>query len=262
MKRAERPYPDDQRAGRTGQAVSRRAFFRRLTAGGAALAAVPFANDRLPSTQRDEMLGGKGVGAGGLSSRGFPRRQTELFNGRDLSGWDSFLVEEGVGTEDVWSVEEGILICKGEPNGYLYTREDYESFELVVEWRWPEEPGNSGVLMRIAGEPAMLPSCVEAQLRSGSAGDMYGFQGFRIGGDPNRLSEISIGWSLPRIAGNESEPGEWNRYEITADGDRISVVLNGMLVNEATDCEVRPGRIGLQSEGGVVHFRTVALTTL
>ena len=41
---------------------------------------------------------------------------------------------------------------------------------------------------------------------------------------------------------------------------RIDVVLNGMLVNQATGCDVRPGKIGLQSEGGVIHFRTVALT--
>jgi hypothetical protein len=91
---------------------------------------------------------------------------------------------------------------------------------------------------------------------------MYGFQGFRIGGDPERLSEISIGWNLARIEGNENEPGEWNRYEITADGDRITILLNGKRVNEASGCDVRPGKIGLQSEGGVIHFRTVALTPL
>jgi hypothetical protein len=172
------------------------------------------------------------------------------------------LVEESAAMADVWSVQDGILVCKGEPRGYLATIGEYESFRLVVEWRWPEEPGNSGVLMRIAGEPAVLPSSVEAQLRSGSAGDMYGFQGFKIGGDPDRLSEISIGWNLARIRGNENEPGDWNRYEITADGPRITVVLNGEMVNEATDCDVRPGKIGLQSEGGIIHFRTVSLTQL
>jgi hypothetical protein len=190
-------------------------------------------------------------------------QEIRLFNGKDLSGWKFFLVDEDAEMEDVWSVEDGILVCQGEPNGYLYTESDYESFKLVVEWRWPEEPGNSGVLMRIDPEPTMLPSSVEAQLRSGNAGDMYGFLGFRIGGDEDRLSEIGVpGWRLARIAGNENEPGEWNRYEITADGDKITVILNGELVNEATGCDVRPGRIGLQSEGGVVHFRTVTLTPL
>ena len=91
---------------------------------------------------------------------------------------------------------------------------------------------------------------------------MYGFSGFTIGGDEDRLSQISIGWSLPALERNENEPGEWNRYEITAEGGTITVVLNGLTVNEATGCDIRPGRIGLQSEGGIIHFRTVALTPI
>jgi len=187
-----------------------------------------------------------------------------LFNGRDLSGWESFLVDESARMEDVWSVENGLLVGQGEPQGYLYTQNDYENFRLVVEWRWPGEPGNSGVLMRITGEPMMLPNCVEAQLQNGNAGDMYGFQGFKIGGDEERMSEIPRlkGLGLKKIEGNENEPGEWNRYEITAQGDRITLILNGKKVNEATGVDVRPGRIGLQSEGGVIQFRTVVLTEL
>lgn len=205
--------------------------------------------------------------AGGILLASLPacsqkNQEIELFNGSDLSGWEYFLVDENAGMEDVWSVENGILVCLGDPRGYLCTENDYENFRLVVEWRWPDDPGNSGVLMRITGEPAMLPNSVEAQLRSGRAGDMYGFNGFRIGGDEERLSEISIGWSLTGIERNENEPGEWNRYEITVAGDAITVVLNGTTVNEATGCDIRPGRIGLQSEGGVIHFRTVTLTPL
>ena len=90
-------------------------------------------------------------------------QEIELFNGRDLSGWEYFLVDEDAGMENVWSVQDGILVCKGDPRGYLCTENDYENFRLVVEWRWPEEPGNSGVLMRITGEPEMLPNSVEAQ---------------------------------------------------------------------------------------------------
>ncbi len=199
------------------------------------------------------------------SMPGWPQDSQEirLFNGKDLSGWDYFLVDEDAGMEDVWSVDDGVLVCTGEPGGYLYTENDYENFRLVVEWRWPDTPGNSGVLMRITGEPEMLPNSVEAQLKSGNAGDMYGFQGFKIGGDEDRLSEIGVpGWALERIEGNENPPGEWNTYEITVEGDTITLILNGKKVNEATGCDVRAGRIGLQSEGGVIHFRTVTLTPL
>jgi len=198
----------------------------------------------------------------GMRTRMAPGRETVLFNGRDLSGWEYFLTDETATMEDVWSIEDGILVCQGDPRGYLATADEYENYQLVVEWRWPEEPGNSGVLLRITGEPEMLPNCAEAQLRSGSAGDMYGFNGFKIGGDEERLSEISIGWSLPGIEKNENEPGEWNRYEITVRGGTIRVMLNGKLVNEAIGCDIHPGKIGLQSEGGVIHFRTVKLTSL
>lgn len=239
--------PDGRRA---DSSVSRRGFLKSLTAGGAVLAAAPFVSS-------SEM------GSGRVAVAPKPSNQEiELFNGRDLSGWEHFLVDDGAKMEDVWSVGDGILVCKGEPRGHLHTDRDYEDYRLVVEWRWPEEPGNSGVLMRITGEPAMLPNSVEAQLQSGNAGDMYGFQGFKIGGDPDRLSEISIGWRLGKIEGNENDPGEWNRYEITVQGDQITLVVNGKTVNQATGCDVRPGRIGLQSEGGVIHFRTVTLTPL
>jgi hypothetical protein len=192
--------------------------------------------------------------------------EIKLFNGKDLSGWDYFLVDENAKMEDVWSVEDGILICLGKPGGYLCTKKEYKNFQLVVEWRWPAEPSNSGVLMRITGEPMMLPKCVEAQLKSGSAGDLYGFQGFRIDGDADRKFERpnAVGGliGVRKMAGNEKEPGEWNKYEITVNEDEITLVVNGKKVNEATGCDVLAGQIALQSEGGVIHFRTVTLTPI
>jgi len=190
----------------------------------------------------------------------------KLFNGNDLSGWTYFLVDDSASMEDVWSVEDGLLVCQGKPGGYLATKDEFESFKLVVEWRWPAEPGNSGVLMRVTGEPKMLPNCVEAQLKHGDAGDMYGFQGFKIDGEKSRRFDNpnAVGGlrGLKKITGNENPPGEWNRYDITAEGAKITLVVNGKKVNEATGCDVRSGQIGLQSEGGVIQFRTVTLTPI
>ena len=193
-----------------------------------------------------------------------------LFDGKSLSGWTFFLVDPKAKMADVWSVREGLLICKGEPMGYLATKKKFKNFKLVVEWRWApgKEPGNSGVLMRITGKPTMLPRCVEAQLKSGSAGDMYGFQGFKIDGDKARRRDIPkhklAGFlrALSKIKGNEKKPGEWNRYEITAQDGKITLVVNGKKVNEATGCDITAGQIGLQSEGGEVHFRKVSLLKL
>ena len=60
----------------------------------------------------------------------------ELFNGKNLKGWRHFLVKKEVKKTDVWSVKDGVLVCKGEPLGYLQTKEPFESFRLELDWRW------------------------------------------------------------------------------------------------------------------------------
>lgn len=195
---------------------------------------------------------------------------TELFDGTSLDGWKAFLVDPEIPKEDVWSVHDGILVCKGEPLGYLYTETEHTSFKLFIEWRWAPgtDPGNSGVLLRINGEPRGIPRAIEAQLKSGSAGDLYAFHGMKMDGDEKRKRSDSghellgdfIGVS--KIEPNENDPGQWNTYEITLDGPNLTVSVNGKKVNEAENTEVLAGSVGLQSEGGEIHFRTVRLTPL
>ncbi len=71
-----------------------------------------------------------------------------LFNGRDLTGW----VWHGGNAkmEDVWVVRDGVLICRGNPAGYIGTGADYTNFVLRLQWRF-DRPGNSGVLLRLTG---------------------------------------------------------------------------------------------------------------
>jgi hypothetical protein len=195
-----------------------------------------------------------------------------LFNGKDLSGWSHFLVDAKVPAADVWSVRDGVLVCKGEPQGYLYTDTEHASFRLLVEWRWA--PGaaarlgktpNSGVLLRVNGAPKAIPRAYEAQLRSGDAGDLYGFWGLPLEGDAARRREAKghemlgdmVGFAKAEAA--EKPEGEWNVYEITVDGPAIVAFVNGKKVNEASGASVLAGRIGLQSEGGEIHFRRVEL---
>ena len=192
----------------------------------------------------------------------------DLFDRKSLNGWEHFLVKPELKMSDVWSVRDGLLVCKGKPLGYLATKKEYTNFRLVVEWRWPpgKKPTNSGVLMRITGKPRGLPKCVEAQLKAGSAGDIYGFHGFNVKGSARVISAQNdfVGKlsGVKKIKGAEKKPGEWNKYEITFNGGDLTVILNGQKVNEATGCDVVAGKIGLQSEGGEVHFRTVRLTPL
>lgn len=197
------------------------------------------------------------------------KKTVQLFNHKDLSGWEYYLVDPAAKMEDVWSVADGVIVCKGKPMGYLATKKKFKDFKLVVEWRWPEgkKPSNSGVLLRITGQPAALPKCVEAQLQNGNAGDIWAFNGFHISNKSERFREANspkLGKFMgnAKIVGNEKKPGQWNRYEITLQGDTLTLVVNGKKVNVATGLDQVAGQIGLQSEGGEIHFRTVELTPL
>jgi hypothetical protein len=193
---------------------------------------------------------------------------TRLFNGETLEGWSHVLVGDEVKKDDVWSVQDGVLVCKGQPFGYLFTKDSYQDFTLNFEWRWPEgkEPGNSGVLLRIAGEPkGFMPKCVEAQLKNGSAGDIWGFFGAKVEGDAGRVVEVKDHKDLGTFNGVkgmkvlEKPVGEWNKYEIKVSGGDLELKINGELVNRASGLDVLSGPIGFQSEGAEIHFRNIEL---
>jgi len=194
----------------------------------------------------------------------------DLLADRSLGNWEHVLVDKSLGKADVWSVDDnGVLICKGQPLGYLSTKKSYQDFTLSLEWRWAPgtEPTNSGVLLRIAAPPeSFLPKCIEAQLQHGKAGDLYGFFGANINAEEGRLKVIEskkIGTfkGAPRMGGSEKPAGEWNHYEITLKGDTAELKINGELVNKAHGLDVIAGPIGLQSEGSEIHFRNIRLST-
>jgi YVTN family beta-propeller protein len=60
----------------------------------------------------------------------------------------------------------------------------------------------------------------------------------------------------------EKPVGEWNRLEVIADGGKITVLLNGIVVNRAVDCNPKRGRIQIQCEGAEVFYRKFDLTPL
>lgn len=190
-------------------------------------------------------------------------REIRLFNGRDFSGWTYYLVDPRAKLEDVWSIDSdaGVLICRGEPIGYLRTVADYTNFVLKLEWRWSpvtRKAGNSGVLLRVVGPDKIWPRSVEAQLQSGSAGDFWLIDGAVLQTPADRIDPQTPRHRL-RTRTNEKPIGEWNAYEITCDGDRITLKVNGEVVNEGTGAEVVPGKIALQSEGAEIHFRNIRL---
>ena len=68
----------------------------------------------------------------------------------EIAGWKSYHQTPGTKTGDVWKLQpDGVLVCKGQPLGYLYTAKDYTNFVLKLQWRWP--PGGKAGQRRRAG---------------------------------------------------------------------------------------------------------------
>ena len=88
---------------------------------------------------------------------------------------------------------------------------------------------------------------------------MKGAAARAISAESEMIGKLS---GVKKIKGNEKESGEWNKYDITLSGGDLTLVVNGQKVNEATALDVVAGKIGLQSEGGEIHFRTVRLIPL
>lgn len=190
-----------------------------------------------------------------------PKGWVELFNGRDLTGWKPFLADNSADPATVWSVSNGVLICEGKPAGYIATTNTYTSFELTLDWRFDAEKGagNSGVLMRVQNPDKVWPRSVEAQLHSGNAGDIWNIDDFDMKTAPARTKGRWTGKMKPT---NEKPLGEWNSYRIVLDGGKLDMWVNGELQNSATDVQLLPGRIALQSEGAHIEFRNIRLKPL
>jgi hypothetical protein len=186
-----------------------------------------------------------------------------LFNGRDLSGWTYHLNKPNVPMDAVWSVRDGLLVCKGEPVGYLRTKKnDFANYVLTLEWRWPEKGGNNGVLVHVT-EPGVLgvwPRSLEVQLGSGDAGDFWVI-GTTI--DVENIEKRREGRRHFNLTDDSEKPlGEWNKMEITCRDDEVIVKVNGDVVNHATKVSQTRGAIALQSEGTPIEFRNIELRPL
>lgn len=217
---------------------------------------------------------------------------TPLFNGADFSGWK---VPEG--DNGHWKVLDGVIDydaqseAPGDKN--LWTAKEYGDFILKLDWRIKETPylnhrvpivkpdgthkrdasgkeititlpdSDSGIYLR--GQPK---SQVNIWCWPIGSGEVYGYRM-----DRSLPAEVRAGVT-PRLNADR-DIGEWNSFEITMKGDRLTVVLNGhAVIQEARLPGIPPrGPIALQHHGGkrdgqwtgppsLVQFRNIAIREL
>jgi hypothetical protein len=207
-----------------------------------------------------------------------PDRVVRLFNGRDLSGWkaDVPAKDTNPGAPDSFIVRNGMLVSLGEPRGHLLTESAYRDYRLEIEYRFPGNGGNCGVLVhasRLRALSGMFPQSIEVQMAHQNAGDFWCIEenievpdmdtrrprqaGQKWGGSAGDARRI-----LNLTDDSEKPLGEWNTMVIEARGRTVKVWVNGDLVNEGFASTAASGKIALQAEGTEVEFRRVEIGPL
>ncbi len=186
-----------------------------------------------------------------------------LFDGKTLDGW-TLVGGRGPG----YVVEEGKIVCPADGGGNLYTKREYADFVFRFEFRM-EPGGNNGIGIRapLAGDAAYAG--MEIQILD----DQHPKYRSWIKPEQYHGSVYDV---IPARTGYLKPAGEWNEEEITADGRRITVKLNGVIIlDNSLDIVKEPevlkkhpglarasGHIGFLGHGTRVEFRNVRVKAL
>jgi hypothetical protein len=141
-----------------------------------------------------------------------------------------------------WEVVNGLLMACGDPTGYLTSDRSYKNFVLSIEFKSAAD-ANSGVYVRSPQENGGY----EVQIwRQQPAGYNTG----AIVGTAKTARDYTF------------KADEWNKYQITADGDHIVVVLNGETTLDIHDARFSEGHIRLQYQQFPIAFRNIKIRPL
>lgn len=131
----------------------------------------------------------------------------------DTNGWKDLFeaaLSNAIYEPDGWVMEDGVLYAKD--HGTIWTKEEYGDFILDLEFKVAKD-ANSGVFLR-AGNIHSVLSAIEVQIHETS--------------DGNPRGQVGAVYDIKSPSKDMAKPaGEWNRYTITCDANRIYVVFNG-----------------------------------
>ena len=188
---------------------------------------------------------------------------TSLFDGTQMNDW--------VGNKSGYLLKDGVIEVNPEAKGggNLYTKEEYSDFIYRFEFQLTPGANNGiGIHAPLEGDAAYVG--MEIQVLDNEA-DMYkNLKPYQYHGSVYGIVPAKRGFLKPL--------GEWNEEEITIQGTKIKVTLNGTVITEADlkdaakngtmDHNEHPGlknttgHIGFLGHGDVVRFKNMRIKTL
>lgn len=162
----------------------------------------------------------------------------DLFNGRDLDGWD-------LQTKANWRIEGGaIVVDKGE-KGLLTSRGIYGDYELEIEFRAPDGT-RSGICLS-------SPTTVTDP----------GSECYEVNIAPDSSAYPTGSLTGRSRYGGAGEAPEWRKIRVKVEGGKVEVWLSGDKILEYKDRKpLRSGHVGLEFDLGRVEFRNIRIQKL
>ena len=186
-----------------------------------------------------------------------------LFDGKSLQGW-KLVRGHGPG----YIVKDGTLVCPADGGGNLFTEKEYANFIFRFEFK-VEPGGNNGVGIRAPLDGDAAYQGMEIQILD----DQHEKYKGKIKSEQHHGSVYDV---IPARTGFLKPARQWNTEEIMANGSRIRVTLNGVIildadlniVNEPEVLKKHPGlknkngHIGFLGNGSLVEFRNIRIKQL
>ena len=191
----------------------------------------------------------------------------QLFNGKDLTGWK----HAGPG---FMSVEDGLLRGNGGMGLLYWEGEKFGNCMIKIVFKMEKTNSNSGVFIRVPVEPReeWMPIHYGYEVQIDNMPELS---------DEDEYHYTGTVYSLSKPLAKPGKPGpEWNTMEITLDGPRTIVFVNGEKVTDYTEGDPVPerkfdfepirgprpdsGYMGVQNHGeaDVVYFKEIAVKPL
>lgn len=185
-----------------------------------------------------------------------------LFDGASLAGWQ--------GATKGYDVVGGELRCRKGAGGKLLTDKEFSDFILRFDFRLT--PGaNNGLGIRAPAEGDAAYNAMELQILDDAHPKYASIKPWQVHG--------SIYGVVAAERGSLKPAGEWNNQEVTVQGSRVKVVVNGKTIVDADVAPIREGqstldgkphpgltrtsgRIGFLGHGDEVHFRNIRIKEL
>jgi hypothetical protein len=178
----------------------------------------------------------------------------------DKKKWTNLLEGAELGkhwtTTGNWKLaKDGVVSLKPRPgeqgwarfDAYLWAKKQYKDFEIEFEYK-VEKGGNSGFYFHVGDVKSPVAKGIEVQIYDSHSR-----------GKDAKLSDHDSGGIIPGIppTKNAAKPaGEWNHFHITCQGNKVTIVLNGEVVN---DVPLDHPRIKDRPRSGAIGFQDHAL---